>query len=68
MTFEAGDRILQAARLRVDDHIVCELLDNDPIANEMGYHHSCYVWYTKKKSLDTLKECKVPKAKHTPQL
>ena len=63
MTFEAGDRILQAARLREDDRIVRELSDSDPIAIEVCCHHSCYVWYTKKRSLDTLEKCEGPKAK-----
>ena len=53
MTFEAGDKLLQASEIRKDDRIVRELSERDPIAREVCYHHGCYVRYAKKRCLKT---------------
>ena len=53
MTFQAGEKLLNAAKLCKDDRIIRELSHIDPIAAEISYHHSCYVGYTKKNLEET---------------
>ena len=54
--FEAGDLLLEAARLRKDERIVVSFQNQDYIAIELRYRRSYYRDYTNKKSLDILKK------------
>ena len=53
-TFEAGNILLEAARVRKDERIIVSLQDQDCISIELCYHRSCYRNYTNKKSLEIL--------------
>ena len=54
MTFEAGQNLLRAAERKNDEHVLCELQGIDPIANEVHYHHVCYVRYVKTKKTEAV--------------
>ena len=53
-TFQASERILQAARLRNDERVLCELEGGpDAIAAEVVYHLSCYRYASTSRSSQT---------------
>ena len=44
--YSSGRNVLEAAKIENNERIIRELLDKDPIAIELRYHHSCYLTYT----------------------
>ena len=54
-TFEAGNILLESARVRKDERIIVSLQDQeDCISIEVCYHQSCYRNYTNRKSPEIL--------------
>ena len=49
---QAGDTLLEAAKIRKDRRLIVALGDQDPVAIEVCYHKTCYRHYTDLKQMN----------------